>query len=49
MYATDMDYFVTDDGPTATLANQIFQGKPKILTQEKFFELIPNTCHAASI
>lgn len=47
VYATDMDYFVTDDGPMAILANQIFQGRPSVLTQEEFFELIGVVMHGA--
>lgn len=37
VYATGMDYFVTDDGPTVTLANRIFQGRPDVITQQEFF------------
>lgn len=39
VYATDMDYFVSDDNQMAILAKQIFQTKPKVVTQKYFFKI----------
>ena len=40
VYATGMDYFISDDCQLAILAKQIFQAKPKVVTQEAFFNIL---------